>query len=139
MNYDYDEVTPDVVRSVGFRERYRGYDPADVDPLLEQLAMRVEEIHDELGRLDHFALFPSTPKQRLSLDNVAALAAMLHIGFAAREARDIVMTARKRTGLTRAEPERQIDNRERARALLYRPTHPPDLFRPASGEPSSVD
>lgn len=122
MNYDYDEVTPEVVRSVGFRERYRGYDPADVDPLLEQLATRVEEVHDEIERLEQYALFPPSPKQLPSVDNVAALAAMLHIGYAAREARHIVMTARKRTGLTRAVPERQLANENRARALLNRPT-----------------
>ncbi|MEY2471061.1 MAG: mycothiol S-conjugate amidase, partial [Actinomycetota bacterium] len=122
MNYEYDEVTPDVVRAVGFRERYRGYDPADVDPLLEQLAMRVEEIHDEIARLEQYAGAPPTKAQLPSVDNVAALAAMLHIGYAAREARDIVTAARKRTGLKRAMADRQIANENRARALIYAPT-----------------
>jgi DivIVA domain-containing protein len=122
VNYDYDEVTPQTVRAVGFRERYRGYDPADVDPLLEQLAMRVEDIHDELARLDQYTGDRPTSQQMPSLENVAALAAMLHIGFAARDARNIVMTARKRTGLTRAVPERHVTNLERARALVRKPT-----------------
>ncbi|MEY2419245.1 MAG: mycothiol S-conjugate amidase [Actinomycetota bacterium] len=122
MKYEYDEVTPEVVRAVGFRERYRGYDPADVDPLLEQLAMRVEEIHDEIARLERYAGAPPSKAQLPSVDNVAALAAMLHIGYAAREARDIVTAARKRTGLKRAMPERQISNENRARALIYAPT-----------------
>ena len=123
MNYDFEELTPDVVRTVGFRERYRGYDPADVDPLLEQLAARVEEVHDEIERLERAAPTPPPPraKHMPSVDSVAALAAMLHIGYAAREARTIVTTARKRTGLTHARPERQIRNEDRARALLYRP------------------
>jgi mycothiol S-conjugate amidase len=121
VNYDYDEVTPEVVRAVGFRERYRGYDPADVDPLLEELAMRVEEIHDELARLQRSAGPRRTRRQLPSVDDVAALAAMLHIGYAAREAREIVTTARKRTGLKRAMPERRMINENRARALLYAP------------------
>ena len=122
MNYDFDELTPEVVRAVGFRERYRGYDPIDVDPLLEQLAMAVEELHDEITRLEKTAAEPPTRKPRPSPDDVAAMAAMLHIGFAAREARAIVMTARERTGLTRATPQRQLDNEQRARALLRAPT-----------------
>lgn len=122
MNYEYDEVTPEVIRSVGFRERYRGYDPADVDPLLEQLAFRVEEIHEEIARLDQYTQRPPKLREMPSPENVAALAAMLHIGYAARDARDIVVRARKRTGLQRPIPERQIDNEARARALLYRPT-----------------
>lgn len=121
MNYDFDDLTPDAVRSVGFRERYRGYDPADVDPLLEQLAARVEEIHEQLGQLEYRAVF--APRRRTQRpEDVAALAAMLHIGFAAREARTIVTTARQRTGLTRAKPDRQVENEQRARALLNRPT-----------------
>ena len=122
MNYDFDDLTPEVVRSVGFRERYRGYDPSDVDPLLEQLAMTVEDVHEEIERLERYAERPPTPKQLPSIDNVAAMAAMLHIGFAAREARTIVMTARQRTGLTRALPEQRMRNEERARALLHAPT-----------------
>jgi DivIVA domain-containing protein len=122
VTYDFDELTPEVVRTVGFRERYRGYDPNDVDPLLEQLAMTVEEVHAEVERLEQYVAAPPTPKQLPSLDNVAAMAAMLHIGFAAREARSIVMTARERTGLTRAIPEHRMANEERARALLHRPT-----------------
>ena len=123
MNYDFEELTADVVRTVGFRERYRGYDPADVDPLLEQLAARVEEVHDEIERLERQVAGPKKRKQNMpSVDQIAALAAMLHIGYAAREARTIVTTARKRTGLTRAKPQHQILNEDRARALLYRPT-----------------
>jgi DivIVA domain-containing protein len=122
VNYEYDEITPEVVRSVGFRERYRGYDPADVDPLLEQLAFRVEEIHHELTRIEDQVYRRPSPRPGPSPDDVAALAAMLHIGYAAREAREIVKTARKRTGLTRPIPEREFDNEARARALLYRPT-----------------
>lgn len=122
MNYDFDELTPDAVRSVGFRERYRGYDPADVDPLLEQLSHRVEELHEQLGQLEYYSVFAPARRQAFSPDNVAALAAMLHIGFAAREARAIVTAARKSTGLTRAKPDRQLENEERARALLNRPT-----------------
>jgi DivIVA domain-containing protein len=30
-------MTGDDIRNVGFRERWRGYDPADVDPLLGKL------------------------------------------------------------------------------------------------------
>ena len=122
MNYEYDEITPEVVRAVGFRERYRGYDPADVDPLLEQLAYRVEEIHDEIARLEQYAQRPPQASEMVSVENVAALAAMLHIGLAAREARQILVTARERTGLTRAIPEQRIVNEARARALLHRPT-----------------
>jgi len=118
MNYEFDELTGDVVRAVGFRERYRGYDPVDVDPLLEQLAMRVDEVHSEIERLERYAAAPPSRKQMPPIEDVAAMAAMLHIGFAAREARTIVMTARERTGLTRAIPERQFVNEERARALL---------------------
>ncbi|HVV38590.1 MAG TPA: mycothiol conjugate amidase Mca [Acidimicrobiales bacterium] len=122
MNYEFDDLTPDVVRTVGFRERYRGYDPADVDPLLEQLAMRVEHIHDEIERLERQVSAPKQRKPKPAPDDVAAMAALLHIGHAAREARDIVLTARRRTGLTRALPEREFVNQDRARAMLYRPT-----------------
>jgi DivIVA domain-containing protein len=122
VNYEFDELTPEVIRNVGFRERYRGYDPIDVDPLLEELAMRVEEVQAEIARLERAAKKPRSRKQMPSIDQVAAMAAMLHIGFAARKARSIVMTARERTGLTRAIPERQFANEDRARALLYAPT-----------------
>jgi DivIVA domain-containing protein len=122
VNYDYDDLTPEAVRAVGFRERYRGYDPADVDPLLEQLAVRVEEIHDEIAELERYAQHPPRARDLPSVENVAALAALLHIGLAAREARHIVLTARERTGLTRAIPEDRVVNESRARALLYRPT-----------------
>jgi DivIVA domain-containing protein len=122
MNYEFDELTSEFIRTVGFRERYRGYDPADVDPLLEQLAARVEDVQTEIGRLAHQTTFRPKRRELPSLEYVAALAAMLHIGYAAREARAIVTTARKRTGLTRAVPERHEVNQERARALLYRPT-----------------
>src|SRR5689334_6317673 len=115
MNYEFDELTSDFVRTVGFRERYRGYDPADVDPLLEQLAMRVEDVQVELTRLEHSTTFAKPRREMPAVDHVAALAAMLHIGYAAREARTIVTTARKRTGLMRAVPERDVVNRDRAR------------------------
>ena len=121
MNYDFDELTAEVVRTVGFRERYRGYDPADVDPLLERLAADLDEIHDELTRLERRTRAPQRRRGAPAVGDVAALAAMLHIGFAAREARTIVTTARQRTGLARAKDERQMANEERARALLRAP------------------
>ena len=121
MKYEYDELTANVVREVGFRERYRGYDPADVDPLLEHLAQTVEEIRDEIERLEEYAAHMPKRRPSPSTKDVAALAALLHIGLAAREARHIVITARERTGLTRVPAESQWTNEDRARALIHAP------------------
>jgi len=80
-------------------------------------------VQDEIERLERsVAARPPKRKNQPPLDDVAALAAMLHIGFAAREARTIVTTARKRTGMKKATLDRRIVNEDRARALLRRPT-----------------
>ncbi|HUR76630.1 MAG TPA: mycothiol conjugate amidase Mca [Acidimicrobiales bacterium] len=124
MNYDFEELTPEVVRGVGFRERYRGYDPSDVDPLLEQLALAVEEIHQQIEQIEHLESTDPTPAPRVDPDlarNVAALTAMLHIGYAARDARNIVNAARAKTGIKRPKDEVEVRNEERARALIYAP------------------
>ena len=131
MNYEFDELTAQVVRTAGFRERYRGYDPADVDPLLERLAADLDEVHDELIRLERRMRSPRARRGAASVADVAALAALLHIGYAAREARAIVTTARKRTGLNRAKSERQQANEGRARALLHA-ARPEEIGDPAS-------
>ena len=88
MNYDFDELTPEVIRSVGFRERVRGYDPADVDPLLAAVARALDEIYEVLDRPD-LANRGDLPPAGPSAEAVA-LAAWLHVGYAAREARQIV-------------------------------------------------
>ncbi len=121
MKYEFDELTPRVIREVGFRERMRGYDPADVDPLLEQVADGVEEIHERIARLKAYAANPPSPQEVDSVGNVAALTAMLHIGYAAREARNIINTARARTGMTRVKGDEETANELLAQALLNAP------------------
>jgi mycothiol S-conjugate amidase len=121
VNYDFDELTPEVIREVGFRERMRGYDPADVDPLLERIAMGVEEIHASIKRLKSYAANPPSAQDVDSVGNVAALTAMLHIGYAARDARKIVSDARAKTGLTKAKRDTETANELLARALIHAP------------------
>lgn len=111
------ELTPDVVRNAGFRERMRGYDPADVDPILERLAETVEEIHESIRRLEEQSARGEARRRASSVNDVAALAAMLHIGYAARDARSIVQTARSSTDIRQAQ-DRLAANRSRAHALI---------------------
>ncbi len=120
MEYEFEELTSEVVREVGFRERLRGYDPADVDPLLENLATTVDDLHDSLEQLEAFAADPKLPVPKVRLDEVAAAAALLHVGKAAREARDIVASAREVSGLRRV-PEAATHNEEMAGALIFAP------------------
>ncbi|MEY2397493.1 MAG: mycothiol S-conjugate amidase [Actinomycetota bacterium] len=134
MEYDFDELTPDVVREVGFRERMRGYDPADVDPLLDALALKVEDIHESLARLDAVkASPPRVPLRRphpQHVRDVAALAALIHVGRAAREARAIVKAAQARAGIRRVPRARDTREERLARALIYAPR--PELVEDTS-------
>ena len=120
MEYEFDELNSDVVREVGFRERFRGYDPADVDPLLESLATTIDDVHDALARLEAFVAAPPTRASGIAIDDVAAAAALLHVGRAAREARAIVAEARKGSGLRRV-PDGDTRNEALAKALIYSP------------------
>lgn len=121
MEYDFEDLTADAVREVGFRERMRGYDPADVDPLLEDLAYTLDEIHDSLQRLEGFAANPPPQRSTANIDDVAAIASVIHIGKAAREARSIVAAAQAQSGLKRVPGLDETDNERRARALIYAP------------------
>ena len=122
MDYDFDELTAEVIREVGFRERMRGYDPADVDPLLEDLAATVDEIHESLQQLEAYAADPP-PSSRVatSLNDVAAVAALIHVGRAAQRARAIVQEAQAESGLRRMPGRDETDNERRARHLIYAP------------------
>jgi mycothiol S-conjugate amidase len=124
VDYEFDELTSDVVREVGFRERLRGYDPADVDPLLESLATTIDDLHESLERLEAFAADPPQRRTRVAVDDVAAAAALLHLGRAAREARRIVAEARMRSGLRRV-PAGDTRNEALAKALIYAPRSAP--------------
>ena len=42
------DVSPKTLREVEFRERWRGYDPDDVDDFLEKAAVALEELHAHL-------------------------------------------------------------------------------------------
>lgn len=126
MYFEYEELHSDRIREVGFRERLRGYDPADVDPLLEQLAFTVDGIHTSLQRLDAFVANPPAPAPVVHPDDVACLAGLIHIGRALREARSIVETAQNETGLRKVPEHFETHNERIARTLIYslRPEHP---------------
>ncbi len=121
MEYDFEELNSEVIREVGFRERVRGYDPADVDPILDALALKIDDIHESLARLDTFLADPPAPTRPARLNDIAALAALLHVGRAARQGRAIVQAAQAESGLRRV-PDRDETREERlARALIYAP------------------
>ncbi len=121
MEYDFDELRPEVIREVGFRERMRGYDPADVDPLLDALALRVDDIYESLQRLEAFLADPPAPERPARLNDIAALAALLHVGRAAREGRAIVHAAQAESGLRRVPDGDETREERLARALIYAP------------------
>ena len=124
LEYDFNELTGEVIREVGFRERVRGYDPADVDPLLETLATTVDDLRESLERLEAFAHDPPERRFRAAVDDVAAVAALIHLGRAARDAQRIVAEARKTTGLRRVPPD-MTRNEGLARTLIYAPRPEP--------------
>lgn len=132
MNYDFDELTPEVIREVAFRERVRGYDPADVDPLLVQLALGLDEIYEVLDGIEMHHALPSDGPIGPSPD-VVALAAWLHVGYAAREARSIVQAAQAATGVRRSRRDIETRNEKFAKALIFDPRPPrPEPVEPAT-------
>lgn len=118
MDYEFDELTSEVIREVGFRERMRGYDPADVDPLLAELARTVEEIEDAIAEAEAHggAPAPAPPTVR---PEAVTLAAWLRVGYAARDARAIVQQAMAATGTRRRREPKEPRNEAYARALIY--------------------
>ena len=57
------ELTPQELREVEFRERWRGYDPDDVDDFLERAAVALDELHDRLREYTERAM---VAEQRLT-------------------------------------------------------------------------
>jgi mycothiol S-conjugate amidase len=99
----------------------RGYDPADVDPLLEDLAFTIDEIHESLQQLEAFAANPPATAPPIHPDDVASLAALIHVGRAAQRARSIIEEARQQSGLRRVPDRDETPNERRARHLIYAP------------------
>jgi mycothiol S-conjugate amidase len=133
VNYDFDELTPEVIRSVGFRERVRGYDPADVDPLLTEIALALDEIYDALEHPDIAAANQDRVTHAGPSPEAVALAAWLHVGYAAREARSIVQAAQVATGIRRSRRDEETRYERFAKALIYAERPP----RPEAPEPAT--
>jgi len=141
-----EHLTGDAVRAVQFRDRLRGYDPADVDPLLDELADAIDKASDELTRIEAAnAREPEPlldPGPRVAWPDVARLAAMLHVAEAVRRGRAMVAAAEARYHLAEDETRR---NRARAlaRTLLEagrRPTEErPAITVPPMEEPAVTD
>lgn len=110
-----DDLTGDAVRAVEFRDRLRGYDPADVDPLLDDLADTIDRARQQIAELE-----AGSPEARHRAPTVAAdvlpavanVAAFLHVTQAVQDAQAILDDARARVGLT--EEQRRL---ERARTI----------------------
>ena len=86
------ELTGDFVRAAEFQSRLRGYDPADVDPLLDDLADTIDRARaqlDELGVADDGDPGDaSLPADAPAL--AAKLAALLHIREAVSRAQEFL-------------------------------------------------
>jgi len=119
------ELTPQTLREVEFRERWRGYDPDDVDDFLEKAATAIEELH---ARLREYTERSMVAEQRLteSADTEGALRHTLVLAqrtadsavaeaqeSAARILRDAEERARAIVGEARQEADRAAEESQR--------------------------
>lgn len=93
------ELSPKAIREVEFRERVRGYDPAQVDPLLDELADLVAELQSAVAAGEQSE---SEPRPEPEADPAAferavgVVAALLHLQASYARATEILGNARRR-------------------------------------------
>ena len=103
------ELTPQELREVEFRERWRGYDPDDVDDFLERAAVALDELHDRLREYTERAM---VAEQRLT-EGADAEGALRHTLVLAQRTADTAVAEAQETAARMLR-----DAEERARAIV---------------------
>lgn len=103
------ELTPQELREVEFRERWRGYDPDDVDDFLERAAVALDELHDRLREYSERALIA---EQRLT-EGADTEGALRHTLVLAQRTADNAVAEAQETAARMLR-----DAEERARAIV---------------------
>ena len=103
------ELTPQELREVEFRERWRGYDPDDVDDFLERAAVALDELHDRLREYTERAM---VAEQRLT-EGADAEGALRHTLVLAQRTADNAVAEAQETAARMLR-----DAEERGRAIV---------------------
>ena len=103
------ELTPQELREVEFRERWRGYDPDDVDDFLERAAVALDELHD---RLREYTERATVAEQRLT-EGADAEGALRHTLVLAQRTADNAVAEAQETAARMLR-----DAEERGRAIV---------------------
>ena len=103
------ELTPQELREVEFRERWRGYDPDDVDDFLERAAVALDELHERLREYTERAM---VAEQRLT-EGADAEGALRHTLVLAQRTADNAVAEAQETAARMLR-----DAEERGRAIV---------------------